>query len=881
MIRFSDFSFTYASQANPTLQHIDLEIKDGEKVLIIGPSGSGKSTLGNAINGLIPHAMEGKIEGSLKVGGLETKDSDIFELSQKVGTVFQDTDGQFVGLSVAEDVAFSLENQCMPTEKMKKVVLDTTALVEMQDYLDQSPNELSGGQKQRVSIAGVLVDEVDILLFDEPLANLDPATGETAIRLIDRLHRQTGKTIIIIEHRLEDVLICPVDRIVLVENGKITLNTDTETLLRSNALKEAGIREPLYISALKMAGCNLSQAKGKLSPIENMDVNQFKDDMASFFESHKIGDNKNENDAIISFNNVFFSYDGQKDVLKDISFTIRKGEMCALLGKNGAGKSTIAQLLTGILKPDSGNITVDGMDTDGLGITDLSSKIGYVMQNPNHMISHSLIYDEVAFALRQKGINEEEIKKKVLSTLELCGLRKHYRWPISALSYGQKKRVTIASILVSDPEVLILDEPTAGQDYRHYTALMKFIGSLNKKLGITIIFVTHDMHLALEYTSRAIVISDGDLLRDGEISQVFADKDLMKKANLKVTSLYTLCRMLSMQSDAPSFIRTFIHKEDEGETEKDVIRFDVAEKSSFKLIENSKKKEKREKSRQKDKEKKKYGFGLSYIEMDSPIHSLNGVTKFLSLLVWLVLCLTTFDLRVLLGSFALAIAVMLLSKIPFRRFVPLMCIMLFMITVNALAIFLFSPDQGSYYIGSRTIILGNPDMHYALSLETLIYLITVCLKYFTIFPIALVFVFATHPSEFASSLNRLKLSYRISYAVALTLRYIPEITDDFRHIMNAQMARGVDISKNVKLAKRISNVSKVLGPLLLSSLDRIDTISNAMVLRGFGKNRKKRTWYMSRKMRAADYLAIFVMLAILSTSFILRFYCNIMFYYPF
>lgn len=880
MIRFSDFSFTYASQTSPTLKHVDLEIKDGEKVLVIGPSGSGKSTLGNAINGLIPHAMEGRIEGSLNVGGLETGNSDIFELSQKVGTVFQDTDGQFVGLSVAEDVAFSLENQCMPAGRMKKMVLNTTALVEMQEYLSQSPNELSGGQKQRVSIAGVLVDDVDILLFDEPLANLDPATGETAIRLIDRLHKQTGKTIIIIEHRLEDVLICPVDRIILVENGEVTLNTDTETLLRSGVLARAGIREPLYISALRMAGCDLASAKGRLSPIEALETDQFKDDMASFLKTHKVDVPENQNDEIIAFKNVFFSYDGRKDVLKDISFSIKKGEMCALLGKNGAGKSTIAQLLMGILQPDSGSITVDGLDAAGLKITDLSTKIGYVMQNPNHMISHSMIYDEVAFALRQKGVSEDEIRERVLAVLELCGLRKHYKWPVGALSYGQKKRVTIASILVSNPEVLILDEPTAGQDYRHYTALMRFIGDLNRRLGITIIFVTHDMHLALEYTRRAIVVSDGELLDDGEISEVFSDSRLMKKANLKVTSLYTLCDMMFPGQDAPSFIRTFIHREEESVEEVAAPRME-GNGTAPGLRTDEGKKRKREKAKSGDKSRKQYGFGLSYIDMDSPIHRLNGVTKFLSLVIWLVLCLTTFDLRILLGSFALAIVVMLLSKIPFRRFVPLMCVMLFMITVNALAIFLFSPDQGTYYIGSRTVILGDPSMRYALSLETLVYLVTVCLKYFTIFPIALVFIFATHPSEFASSLNRLGISYRISYAVALTLRYIPEITDDFRHIMNSQMARGVDISKNVKLGKRISNVSKVIGPLLLSSLDRIDTISNAMVLRGFGKNRKKRTWYMSRAMRWQDYLAISVMILILALSLVLRFCCKVMFYYPF
>ena len=875
MIRFSDFSFTYSSQSEPTLRHINLEIGDGEKVLIIGPSGSGKSTLGNAINGLVPHSMEGKTEGSLTVSGIETAGSDIFTISQKVGTVMQDTDAQFVGLSVAEDIAFSLENQMVPAPRMRQIVLDAAAMVEMEAFLSQPPGELSGGQKQRVSIAGVLVDDVDVLLFDEPLANLDPAAGLSAMRLIDGIHKKTGKTVIIIEHRLEDVLSFPVDRIVLIENGEVTLNTDTESLLRSGVLKKAGIREPLYISALKAAGCDISLYSGPLSPIEALDAAPFRERLVSFMKEHERKAEDSKGSEALRLEDVSFSYDGVKDVLRGVSFSVKKGEMVSLLGRNGAGKSTIASLLMGIIRPDSGRVIINGRDAADDTVAERSRTVGFVMQNPNHMISEPMIYDEVAFALRRRGMDEAEIKERVMSALEICGLQQHWKWPVSALSYGQKKRVTIASILVLQPEILILDEPTAGQDWRHYTQLMRFIRRLNEELGLTIIFVTHDMHLALEYTGRAIVMTDGEVLRDDEIGRVFSDKALLDRASLRVTSLYELGRKIGLdEAETASFIRTFIAAEDGGEEKTERAAAAVPGLPVKKTDKKGRHKKAREKG------EKRFGFGLSYIDIKSPIHALSGVTKFLVFVMWLLITLLTFDLRILLLMLVISALVMKASGIPLRRFVPLLCVMFTFMAVNALFIYLFSPQQGPLSMGHRTVILGPEDFQYSLTLETLLYLITVSMKYLAIFPMALMFVFATHPSEFASSLNRLHFSYRISYSVALTLRYIPEITDDYMHIMHAQMARGVDISRNVSLLQRIKSVSSVLAPLVLSSLERIDTISNAMVLRGFGRSRK-RTWYMARPMKKGDFCAIAAVFLILTAAVLSRFVFGVKFWYPF
>ncbi len=872
MIKFSDFSFTYKSQKKPTLQGVNLEIKDGEKVLILGPSGSGKSTLGNCINGLIPHVIPGKIEGSLTINGKEVKDSDISDLSKMIGTVLQDTDGQFVGLTVAEDIAFSLENQEMEQEKIYSLVHQTSSIVGMEDFLEVSPDDISGGQKQRVSLAGVLVDDVDILLFDEPLAALDPATGKKAIALIDEVHKRTGKTIIIIEHRLEDVLYRPVNRIVLVDGGSIRMDTTPDKLLSSGLLEECGIRPPLYISALKLAGCTLKPDSGLVS-IDSLDVASYSECVRHWFCKQNIKREVSEKEEILSFDHVSYSYTKDRKAVDDVSFSIKRGEMISILGKNGAGKSTMAQLMMAIFSPDEGYITVEGVKANDDNIAKRATKVGYVMQNPNHMISNSMIYDEVAFGLKLKGYPEEEIHKRVINALTLCGLERFYKWPISALSFGQKKRVTIASILVLNPDILILDEPTAGQDYRRYTDLMGFLAKLNKELGITIIFVTHDLHLALEYTPRALVMADGKLLKDGSVSEIFSNPDLLEKANLKETSLFELGRKIGLeQTEVPAFIDAFIAAE---EARREEVPVDIIYKEEDRREYKGKKEKKRAKSNASD----KIAFGFTYISGDSWIHKLNGVSKFLVFVMWIVLCFASFDLRFLLVAFCVSSICVATSGIPFKKFRVPAVGMIFLVVVNALCIYLFSPAQGTAVIGTRTVILGAESARYALTMETLWYLLVVCMKLFTIFPMALLFVFCTQPSEFASSLNKIGLSYRISYSISLALRYIPEITDDFSNIMHAEQARGVDISKNVSLKSRIVNVSKVLAPLVLSSIDRIDVITNAMILRGFGI-RKKRTWYRARKLQAMDWIVLFIVLAFVVLVFISRFAFGIKYWYP-
>ena len=561
IISFKNFSFQYRAQKKPTLKEINLDIYPGERVLIAGPSGCGKSTLAGCINGLNPFSNPGECSGELIVDDVDAPKSSIFQLSAHVGTVLQDPDGQFIGLTVGEDIAFALENSCMPQDEMHEITRHAAELVGIQDHLDYAPHELSGGQKQRVSLAGVMVDQVKILLFDEPLANLDPATGKQTIELIDEIQEKTDTTVVIIEHRLEDVLWRDVDRIVLMGDGKILADLHPDELLSTRLLEENGIREPLYLTALRYAGVELVPAK-KPAHADSVVIDEAdRKKMTDWFWSRPAAEAEKEREPLLEVRNLTFGYERGSQTLRDVSLTIHKGEMVSIVGKNGAGKSTFSKLVCGFETPDSGEILFQGRDLLQENIRHRAKHIGYVMQNPNQMISKTMIFDEVALSLRNMGKSEEEIREKVEETLKVCGLFPFRNWPVSALSFGQKKRVTIASVLVQDPELIILDEPTAGQDFYHYTEIMEFLRGLNEK-GVTVVMITHDMHLMLEYTPRALVFADGRLIADRSAAAVLCDPQLIRQAALKETSLFTLANQLGI-SPAEEFVQRFIEEDRE------------------------------------------------------------------------------------------------------------------------------------------------------------------------------------------------------------------------------------------------------------------------------------------------------------------------------
>lgn len=562
VIQFTNFSFQYDSQKRPTLHDINLTIHQGEKILIIGPSGSGKSTLGNCLNGLIPFAYKGKIGGSVNIYGHDLTKMNIYKCSQYVGTVLQDADSQFVGLSVGEDIAFELENDNMHQKEMHEKVKAVAGIVDLQQFLQRSPFELSGGQKQRACLAGAMVADAPILLFDEPLANLDPATGKSAIELIDEIAEKQNKTVIIIEHRLEDVLHRHIDRILLINHGTIIADMTPSQLLCSDLLEENGIREPLYIAAMRYANVDLNQVQNVDDDTKYDLVNQ-KEKVNTWYKANYRMVEPSNKPVILQVKDLSFSYDGITPILDHIDLTIHSGEMMAIVGKNGAGKSTLSKCIVGFEKMDEGTIVYNGQTINDWTIKERAQAIGYVLQNPNQMICKSMIFDEVALGLVQRGLDKATIESKVYETLKICGLYEYRNWPISALSYGQKKRVTIASILVLEPSILILDEPTAGQDYRHYSEIMEFLSELNSR-GITIVLITHDMHLMLEYTHRCVVITDGQIIADTTGSSVLSNEELVNHAALKKTSLYDLARKCDID-DPVAFIDTFIahehHKE--------------------------------------------------------------------------------------------------------------------------------------------------------------------------------------------------------------------------------------------------------------------------------------------------------------------------------
>ena len=555
IIEFKDFSFQYRVQAEPTVKNINLSIYEGEKVLIVGPSGSGKSTLAHCINGLVPFFYDGIVTGQLNINGNDATKMNIFELSKIVGTVLQDPDSQFIGLTVAEDIAFKLENDCIEQEEMKRRVKMVSKIVEIDTHLDSAPHRLSGGQKQRVTLAGAMVGEAEILLFDEPLASLDPATGESAIELIDKMQKQNNKTAIIIEHRLEDVLHCDVDRVIVMDKGEIIADTTIDEIIRKDILRKVGIREPLYLTALRYADCEINDTL-KLKNIETLELGEYKEKLKDWYENIEVYESDENQNPILELDNICFSYNNEKQILKNVSFKINKGDMAAIVGRNGAGKSTISKLVCGFYKPTSGRILFDGKDMVDYTIKERSEKIGFVMQNPNQMISKTMVYDEVAFGLKIRGLSDSEIKERVEETLRICGLYGYRNWPISALSFGQKKRVTIASILVLNPDMIILDEPTAGQDFKHYTEIMEFLVDLNKK-GVTILMVTHDMHLMLEYTNKVIVLSEGEKIADNIPAYILTNKEIIEKANLKETSLHQLALKCDIE-DTTKFVNKFI-----------------------------------------------------------------------------------------------------------------------------------------------------------------------------------------------------------------------------------------------------------------------------------------------------------------------------------
>lgn len=559
IISFKNFTFKYDSQAFPTLKNINLDINKGEKILIAGPSGSGKSTIGRCLNGLIPNIDTGDIEGECLVDGKNIQNTNLFDLSFTTSTILQDTDSQFIGLTVGEDIAFALENDCKPQNKIRQTVHRWADELNISHLLKQSPQNLSGGQKQIVALAGVLIDESPILLFDEPLANLDPASGVKTMALIDQIQKELNATVIIIEHRVEEVMRQSLDRIILINDGEIVADKKPNDLLHENRLEDIGVRSPLYLKALEKANIDIANIPDLTSVAALPDEPEIGHQLQDWVNHSILEGEKEETIPLLELKGVGHRYNKlQVNPLHDVTATINKGDFVSIVGQNGAGKTTLCRIICGFIS-NEGRVLFNGDDLASLSIKERSEKIGYVMQDPNQMISQKMIFDEVALGLRLRNYNKEAIKEKVYHVLKICGLYPYRNWPISALSFGQKKRVTIAAILVLEPDLLILDEPTAGQDWKTYTEIMSFLNQLNEQ-GKTIMIITHDMYLMMEYTNRSLAFADGELIADTLPIKLLTEKSLIRKAALKRTSLYDLAKKYQLR-DPDAFVRAYINSE--------------------------------------------------------------------------------------------------------------------------------------------------------------------------------------------------------------------------------------------------------------------------------------------------------------------------------
>lgn len=559
IISFKNFTFKYDSQAFPTLKNINLDINKGEKILIAGPSGSGKSTIGRCLNGLIPNIDTGDIEGECLVDGKNIQNTNLFDLSFTTSTILQDTDSQFIGLTVGEDIAFALENDCKPQNKIRQTVHRWADELNISHLLKQSPQNLSGGQKQIVALAGVLIDESPILLFDEPLANLDPASGVKTMALIDQIQKELNATVIIIEHRVEEVMRQSLDRIILINDGEIVADKKPNDLLHENRLEDIGVRSPLYLKALEKANIDIANIPDLTSVVALPDEPEIGHQLQDWVNHSILEGEKEETTPLLELKGVGHRYNKlQVNPLHDVTATINKGDFVSIVGQNGAGKTTLCRIICGFIS-NEGRVLFNGDDLASLSIKERSEKIGYVMQDPNQMISQKMIFGEVALGLRLRNYNKEAIKEKVYHALKICGLYPYRNWPISALSFGQKKRVTIAAILVLEPDLLILDEPTAGQDWKTYTEIMSFLNQLNEQ-GKTIMIITHDMYLMMEYTNRSLAFADGELIADTLPIKLLTEKSLIRKAALKRTSLYDLAKKYQLR-DPDAFVRAYINSE--------------------------------------------------------------------------------------------------------------------------------------------------------------------------------------------------------------------------------------------------------------------------------------------------------------------------------
>ncbi|MBZ4645470.1 MAG: transporter related [Clostridia bacterium] len=544
-IEIKDLSFTYSTLEDnktnePALTHINLNFKKGEFVVIMGPSGAGKSTLVTALNGLIPHFIRGKLEGTVSVLGNDTRKNKVSSFAKDIGLVFQDFEAQLFSTNVKLEIAFAPENFNVPVDEINKRINNLLKLIRLEGFEEREPSTLSGGQKQRLAIASVMSVMPQILCMDEPTTDLDPIGKSEVFEIASRLRKDENLTLIIIEHETEEALYA--DRIIFMQDGKVIADGNAKDMLSDvQKMKSIGLM-PLQVPELfQRLGYKEELPMTPQEGFEKINQLGYVIDEKQYNEILK-SDLKREKayrDTLIKLEDVCFSYIEGWPILKNVNMEIKNGEFLAVLGQNGSGKTTLVKLLNALLKPTSGNVQVCGLNTKEHDVFQIGKKVGYVFQNPDHQIFAETVYDEVAFSPKIRGLSKEEVEQRVKEALEAVDLQGYEKEDPFTLTKGERQRVAVASILSARPDVIILDEPTTGLDYSEQRRMMELIKRLNEN-GHTIIIVTHSMWVVSEYAHKVAVMKNGNLIAYGKTREIFKMEDMLKDCFLKVPHIVSL-----------------------------------------------------------------------------------------------------------------------------------------------------------------------------------------------------------------------------------------------------------------------------------------------------------------------------------------------------
>ncbi len=542
MIRVNNLYWKYWGSKRWALKNVSFDLDRGEALGIVGPSGAGKSTLCLALNGLIPHRVRGTIQGHVFINGIDTREMKLRDIVSKVGLVSQDPDTQLVTMSVWDEIAFTLENFCYEKENFEEKIERILKIVGLKGLEHKHPFDLSAGQKQRLVIASILVTEPEIMVLDEPTSNLDPVGRKEVFNLLLDLKKK-GYTMVIVEHETDELMRL-VDKLLILDNGEVVAYGDSDTLFKQiDLLKSSGVAPPQIYEFLSLIKYDLK----KLDLVKfNGDISNIKKVLSRFIKkthhtpSILVNSNETQVEEIaISINDLHFVYPDGTHAIRGINLKVNSGDFLAIVGQNGSGKTTLAKIISGLLSPTRGIVKIFGRDIHHISRTDLVKLVGCTFQNPDHQLFSETVWDELAFGPSNLGLPEEEIERRVKEIARKLGLENYLAEHPFYLSKGLRLRIAVGSILTMKPKIIIVDEPTTGQDWRESIYLMNLLVELNNE-GKTIIFLTHHMRYVAEFAKRVIVVKEGKIILDSATREAFTKVEILKSAFAEPPVITTL-----------------------------------------------------------------------------------------------------------------------------------------------------------------------------------------------------------------------------------------------------------------------------------------------------------------------------------------------------